>query len=265
VPIIAMTASAMRRDQEECLAAGMNDFIAKPVDPAELVKVLLRWVKPVEPGSAASSTVAMQEAATDWATEVPSGIEGLDHEVGLQHAAGKRKLYVSLLRRFADSQSETPDLIADAVARQDWPLAERLAHTLKGLSGTIGATRVQDVSATLEDALKARQSTTEIDRGISALRSALNGVIRGLRAWLSVEAESRGVAPDRSRVKTVCARLQELLNANDAEASDCLRQNRDLLKASFPSEFPTFESYVSNYDYESALAVLRAACKKQDP
>lgn len=158
LPILAMTASAMQHDQEECLAVGMNDFISKPVDPATLVKVLLKWLPAGgSPGPDAREPASAPNAAADNAGEngFPD-IPGIDTSLGLSYAMGKPNFYRKLLVRFRDEHAAVfADQFAQAWKAGDHSSAVRLAHTLKGLSRGIGAGELGQVLEDLEKAAKA--------------------------------------------------------------------------------------------------------------
>ncbi|MBF0162287.1 MAG: response regulator, partial [Magnetococcales bacterium] len=139
LPILAMTANAMSGDRDMCLEAGMQDHIAKPVDPAALYATLARWIKPAnpqpvppEPGDSAADPVAEES----W---VLPEIEGLDSKAGLYRMGGNLKGYLALLGKFRRNQGEAEAAIRTALGTDDWETAERLAHTLKGVAGAIGA------------------------------------------------------------------------------------------------------------------------------
>jgi two-component system sensor histidine kinase/response regulator len=155
--IVAMTANAMQRDRELCLAAGMDDFVAKPIDPNELERVLLRWIPPRACATVPAPLV--QLPAVPSVEEVP----GLDMVAGLRRMMGKRKLYLQMLRRFVDGQRDVPTQLRLALAAGDWATAERLAHTAKGVAATIGATEFPAHAAALESALRLRGAPDEIE------------------------------------------------------------------------------------------------------
>ena len=144
VPIVAMTANAMQQDQDACLEAGMNDFVAKPIDPQQLMQVLRRWlpahfeVNLKKPGQAKSENSEQLR------------IEGLDTTQGLKRVLGQKDAYLSLLRRYANGQQDAAQKIKAALDREDFLAAELIAHTLKGLSGNIGAISVQGNAEALE-------------------------------------------------------------------------------------------------------------------
>ncbi|HJX84739.1 MAG TPA: response regulator, partial [Candidatus Angelobacter sp.] len=121
LPILAMTANAMDRDREMCLAAGMNDHLAKPIDPDKLFRALIQWIRPRAASAAASATSS--SAATSFPS-IASGdllIPGIDAATALKRTGGNRKRYESLLQRFADSQAHVLDDIRAALAAKDSP------------------------------------------------------------------------------------------------------------------------------------------------
>ena len=190
LPVIAMTANAMSGDRERCLAAGMNDHLAKPIDPTLLWQTLARWIGPKVVGR----QVAMG---------LPR-VEGLDVAVALRRLGGKAPLYLSLLGKFTATQGQIPGQIQQALAAGTPEVARRLAHELKGVSGNLGATLVQARAAALEEALAAqagdvdpllRGLTAALDPLVAALRSQLPPVSPDPRAGAFAPAESPRTAP----------------------------------------------------------------------
>ena len=141
LPIVAMTANAMKADKERCLAAGMNGFVSKPIDPEELWRALLTWIKPhAGSGSAKVSTLAVSPPTPQTLDQVVSAlqrIQGLDATKGITQCNRNAKLYVSLLGKFVKAQEHTLENIRQALANADADTAQRLAHTLKGLLSLI--------------------------------------------------------------------------------------------------------------------------------
>jgi two-component system sensor histidine kinase/response regulator len=123
LPIIAMTAHATLEEKQRCLDAGMNDHVSKPIDPALLFETLGRYYKPTENAAVPPVSEPKQTGipATDTG-DLPS-IEGLDTQDGLRRVGGNQKLYLNLLRKFVDQQSQAPAQIAEALARNEEPVA----------------------------------------------------------------------------------------------------------------------------------------------
>jgi len=155
-PIIAMTANAMVGDREQCLAAGMDDHVAKPIEPDHLFETLVKWI-PVFERSAVVSEIPPEEYL-DPETGLPHGLDGIDMETGLGSVGGNHRLYLELLKLFVTDHGKDNQIIADALAQKNIILAHRKAHTLKGVAGSLGALAVFDSAQQMEAALKEGRS-----------------------------------------------------------------------------------------------------------
>jgi two-component system sensor histidine kinase/response regulator len=173
LPIIAMTANAMASDRELCLEAGMNDHIAKPIDPDQLFGVLLRWIKHGVDGAAdgvALVRTPMPPPPID--IEIP----GVDVRSGLRRTGSNAKRYKTLLSRFAQQEAGAVDTMRTALAMGDAATAERAAHSLKGAAGTLGAAALSSIAGEAETAIRLRQSA---DDALKSLAVALARVVDG--------------------------------------------------------------------------------------
>ena len=256
LPIVAMTASAMRGDRERCLGAGMNDHVAKPIEPEALWQALLKWIKPRYPMPAAAPVSASSKLPE---VALPRGIDGLDVASGLQRVLGKKPLYLSMLRKFHAGQKSAPTAILTALAGQDWATAERLAHTLKGVCGNIGATALQQLAVLLESAIRERRPRAEIDARLADLSGPLATLIAQLAQQLPREQGQTSATVDQHKLKSVCEELAALLADDDAQACDVLDVNAEMLQAAFPNHYRKIEDGIRSFDFELALAALRAA------
>jgi two-component system sensor histidine kinase/response regulator len=246
-------------DRQRYLDAGMVDFVAKPIDPDELWRALLRWVAPQQGGTA--SAAVMHEAAAMPAA-LPEQLPGVDMQLGLRRVLGKPALYLSMLRKFVAGQSRFGATVEQALDAQDWAQAERLAHTLKGVAGNIGAVELQARAGELEAALKAQQPRGQIDALLAAPTTMLAELIGAIGSGMPAESEASAVAIDSAKLQQVCVRLEQLLADDDAEAAEILDTNKTLLHAAFGDGFSGIEAGVHNFDFPSALDALRQAMSK---
>jgi PAS domain S-box-containing protein len=251
LPIIAMTAHAMVEERERCIAAGMVDHITKPIDPQALFQTLARWVK---------SSRAAGPASAGGAGENLPVVDGLDSAGGLKRVAGNQKLYLSLLRQFADRQADAGERLAAALASQDRASAERIAHTVKGVAGNIGLGPLQAVAADLEKAVAsdlnvksaASRFEAELARSVSALADALGAAAAG-------PGPAGGAVP-ASEAAAHAAQIANLLAEGDGESVDYLAAHVGAIRALFADgEYGAFERAVNEFDFEAALASLRRA------
>ncbi|HTL47095.1 MAG TPA: PAS domain S-box protein [Verrucomicrobiae bacterium] len=150
LPIIAMTANAMKGDREKCLAAGMDDYVSKPVRPDKLFEAIEKSILPGRSAAAAQAEVE-KPAPSNGSAEL------LDKEEGMAHVGGDEELYQKILRVFMEQTPEQLTRLEAALQRGQADVVEREAHGIKGAAANIGAVRLSKAALKIEDAAEARQ------------------------------------------------------------------------------------------------------------
>ncbi|MDR3429393.1 response regulator [Silvimonas sp.] len=258
MPIIAMTANAMTGDRQRCLEIGMNDHIAKPVEPEALWGTLRRWLKPAtsvksEPAGAAAPAELVS---------VPANIPGLDSVAGLRRIRGNTELYLRLLRSFMQSHGNTVTEAREALAQGDAATARRSFHTLRGVAGQIGAVHIQQLAGEVEQALHDQAAANVIDVGMAELEAALLALLAALSAALPDAVElSRDEAAnvDVDQARNLCDRLIQFLTKDDAEAGELFERSAAVLRQVLPQHYRDIERAMRSYDFGTALSILQAA------
>ncbi len=267
-PILAMTASVFVEEQSQCLEAGMNDLVAKPVEPEALFTALARWLP--ERRQVPATEFAVAKPAPDGELRATlADIDGLDVVAGLRGVRGKLPSYARLLRKFALSHSDDMSLLRTRREAGDHVSARRIAHTLKGTAATLGATRLQDMAAGLEAAIRDAAANgpggADLDARITALNRELEALAAAVLAAMPEEAtavrpnlDGEPSAPVDPRAAV--AQLEALLAADDLRAVSILREIQPHLSQVLPAEpLARLQRQAEEYDFQAALETLRGA------
>ena len=154
LPIVAMTAHAMSDDKERCFSAGMNDHLAKPVEPDALYQILAKYLSKIQ----LSQPVEVEETPEEvhYSNGFPE-IEGVDFQDGMLRLGQNKTLYLKLLQMFIKEHQYSVEGIKQKLAVGDTEGAKLKAHTLKGVGANLGATAISSIAAKLEVQFKEKE------------------------------------------------------------------------------------------------------------
>ncbi len=186
LPIIVMTAHALKGDRERCLEAGMDAYISKPLQPAALHKVIEDLMATHRPeGERGVSPVASDSTPGTAPTTAQDGPTALafDYDSALERVEGDRALLMNMLGLYLDSSVKLTALIQDTLRNQDVRGLERAAHTVKGAVGTLSAQKAFDAALRLEQCAKAGdlgqagRAWASLEEELAVLRASIERLV----------------------------------------------------------------------------------------
>jgi PAS domain S-box-containing protein len=257
MPVIALSANAISGVGELFFAAGMNDFIPKPIDAADLNLKLARWLPAEKIARFDSPPVEGFQGGG------AGGKEGIiDRMAGLHGAGGDQKLYRQLCAGFCEDHSEDFLKIQDALATGDRELARRLAHTLKSTAGLIGAEKTRRTAADIEMALA--ENRLNLTDELRHLEWELQELTAELAKNKDTKTGSAAKAPPGAAASPVsagsgvelCGRLEPLLRSGDTRSLEFCDEITRTLEP-LDGEGRKLVKQIGDFDFSAALKTLR--------
>ncbi|MEW6677099.1 MAG: response regulator [Pseudomonadota bacterium] len=248
LPVIAMTASVLPEDQARCMAAGMNDFVAKPVDVAALFATLGRWVKGL------NLPASPQPAATDPGPL--AAVPGLDATSGLRRAGGDLDRYLQLLDKFRHHYGLGLAELKTLLDQPDTEAARQWLHALKGVAGNVGAVAVALAAQALQDALAADAVTRQT--ALANLDSRLEALWQGLSPHLDTSALHTIAHPENNSgdFTHLLDRLRQQLEDHDTSALESLAAAQAGSGNADDPRWQQLADHLARYDFDAANNLL---------
>ncbi len=246
VPVVAMTAHALNDAREAALDSGMNDFITKPIDPDRFYRVLGKYLQ-------LSESDATRSEAMDETDGLPGDLSGIDTADGLRRVGGNVALYRKLLRDFEKRHGEDAKLFTRLLEQGDKNEARRLAHTLKGAAGNLGAKSLYHTCKKLEQRIPHGVAANDV----AELQAKLDEVMTGIRTLPeSVTTGTEEASRDAPAWSELITDTSTLLVQGNMRAMDQMPFIRHHAGGEYPDLVAEFEEMVEHYHFDNALRIL---------
>ena len=257
LPIIAMTANAMKADLDACAAAGMNDQITKPIERRAMLQTLRRWLpgrpkpKDADPGARDSEsrhTAPASEQDDNWK------LEGIDVAGSLERLGLEFDSFKRMLIKFADGQGATLDALRAAVDASDYDAVARHAHSIAGASGNLGANGLRASAKALERA--GREHAENLSRLLADLEGEAAVAFRSIARLREPRTPVPAKPERRLPPATVRAALERLKTALDdfdlSGASSALAELDGVATPETADVLARLRRHVDRYEYDEA-------------
>lgn len=266
LPIIALSADAMSGTRQGTLDAGMNDYIAKPIDKSELFMTLVKWIKPKKREKNIIELVKEDEITKEMLEKY---LKNIDVDNGLMHLSNNMDLYISILGKFYKNNQGFDETIIKLLEEDDRQGAVRTAHTLKGVSGSIGAKTLNYLVKNLESAIKEEKPIEgtkselvivmqEMDAILSQVKNLMDE-IKNIKKHDSVDAEEIS----KEELVKKLTEMIGLIDDYDTEAQVLYDEivkymtNQDL-----NNDYVMIGEHIANFDYEEASQICEKLIRK---
>jgi len=252
LPIIAMTAHAMTGDKAKSLAAGMDEHITKPIDPSELYKVLNQWLE----NSTVNANLQTRKIIPADITLLPDYSESLDVEWGLNRIGGNRKLFSKLLKDFYLDHHDDIQKLHLAFNQNQLETAKRIIHTIKGVSGNIGARKLQQQSSQLELTIN---SGNNYSADLKLFDQLFTDLMHELNQF-TAQHESIQTPHNKLSIEYLNKQLQhlyDLISEGDSDAIEVFFSIQDDLFTLSKEKGTALQQAIEDYEFEQALIILK--------
>ena len=269
VPILAMSARAFQKDKDECIKAGMNSYIVKPIDPPLLYEELAKFLKIAGEGPQQETTIQLlppsppDNEETSFVMQFQK-VRNFDATTGLYHANNSTTLYLKIVQGFVRDYGNCTIELRKMLEENRFEESVRMVHTIKGLCGTIGSNHLHRLGQTLESELAKKvknfDTFNEFEKSLHELISDLEVSLQAIAVPdKSSHVEKSRPAEAKDILKKQLAQLKIFVDA--CSTTKCKRVIEELEKIAFDeateATLRKIKEKVSDYDFAEAMTLIK--------
>ena len=261
LPIIAMTANAMESDRQACLAAGMSDHVGKPFDLDDLVRKVLKHVRPGEESAALAMPSPSQGPGLPEETVRILQTMGIEAGAAVQRLGGNTGAYTRMWGNFLADLQPLLDRLEDQLAQDRWDEVARDLHTLKGLAGMLGVGELLTLCQQAEHAVTSGQADAPASDWAVSLKQCAVRLLSEGDALLALLRGPGGPASEAStltvqELSNALGAMALLLQASDMKALDAFDQLRTDTLLTSQALFPELQTAVDRLEFDRASGLV---------
>jgi signal transduction histidine kinase/CheY-like chemotaxis protein len=251
LPIVAMTAHAMQGDKEKSLAAGMNDHLTKPINMEKLTGILNRWLK--------VDAKMIRQPIRVIVNNLPMELPPFDLAQAAKFSGDNLRLLHQLLLSFASRYENSMTQLKQWLSEKEFTQMEYLAHSIKGMAGTLAAEDLRQAAAELESAIHG-EKFENLDLLVSNLTEALTAAINATTLLPPLLNEYKLIETERlneEELSELLTEWHEALSGNHFKALELFEQLKlHLHFRGFDKEIQELVVHLDSLDFQAALLVL---------
>ena len=259
LPIIALSADAMEGTNKKVIQVGMNDYISKPIDRKKHFEVMTKWIKPED----RTPYIMLNEGlfGDETSENLMKKLQSFRVEEALNRVSGNIKLYIEILKKFANDNKDTINRIREVVNKEEKENCKLKIHTLKGVSANLGNKYIPKLCEQLENRLEKEIEITKFLE-FSKLELELERAIREIDSVKSNVIVSEREIFSREILKEKLQMLTEVLENFDIKSEKLFYSIKEtLIEMEYKEETENIEIFLKKYEFEEALKISRKIYK----